>query len=78
MQKEYKKNSKQIENRKKSALPWYKDLRFYFISVLFLLMIALVAQLFIVKIIPMKYIAGGVVVLALLALMLCGFSMGSE
>ncbi len=78
MQKEYKKNSKQIENRKKSALPWYKDLRFYFISVLFLLMIALVAQLFIVKIIPMKYIAGGVVVLALLALMLWWLQYGKR
>lgn len=57
---------------------WYRDLRTYFVAVLFILMILLTAQLFIVKIIPMKYILIAVVLMLLLALALWWLQFGKR
>lgn len=78
MQKENKKSGKQLKNTRKSSTVWYKDLRTYFVGILFLLMIVLVAQLFIVKIIPMKYILIGIAVLALLGFILWWLQYGKR
>lgn len=81
MQKANKTTNKAVKNdnkNKKTFVDLLKDNRFYFISVLFLLMILLVAQLFIVKIIPMKYILIGVVVLLLLGAILWWLQYGKK
>lgn len=57
-------NKQKNINRKKQ---WYKDLRTYFVGFLFLLMLILVVQLFIIKLIPTKYILIAVVAMLPLA-----------
>ena len=46
---------------------WYKDPRFYFLGVLYCLMVFLFIQLVMIGVIPMKYTAVAVVLLALCA-----------
>lgn len=68
-------NRKRNSNQKKK---WYKDVRTYFVGVLFLLMIMLIAQLFIVRIIPMKFILIAVVLMLLLAFILWWLQFGKR
>lgn len=72
MQKEHRKKTQQEKKK------WYKDIRTYFVGILFLLMIVLIAQLFIVKIIPMKYIIIGTIILILLGFVLWWLQYGKK
>lgn len=57
---------------------WYQDARTYFVGLLFLLMLMIILQLFIVKIIPMKYILTAIVVMAPLAYVLWWLQFGKR